>query len=100
MSNAVLNITITRTAGMPVKYQTVDHLDINAARREFQKILVGNQNIVIGDSDEAGFLLIPARAIIGIQVRENDPEEERRKAEERQSAELKRVPMQRRLPND
>lgn len=100
MSNAVLNITIFRTAGLPVKYTTMDHEDINVARREFHKILSNNQNITIGDADDAGFLLIPARAITGIQVREDDPEEERRKAEEKQRAELRSVPVQRRLPSD
>lgn len=100
MSNAILDITIHRSNSSPVTYRTSDYEDINHARREYQKMIAGTQSLIIADSDDAGFQLIPVRNITGIKVREVYPDEERKKAEEKQRAELKQVPVQRRLPND
>lgn len=104
MSNAVLEVTIHRSGDSPVKYTTMDYEDINHARREYQKIAAGVQSLVIGDADDAGFLLIPIRNVTGIQVRECYPDEERKKAEERQRAEMHKAgdptPIRRALPRD
>lgn len=102
--NAKLAVEIHRSAALPVNYQTEDYLDINAARRDLAKICSNiNSVITVADDDDSGFHMIPVRNIVGIQVREVEPELERIKAAERQKAEMREAGARmgrKHLPND